>query len=246
MEGRIVVNVTAEDLGSGIEYVEFNTDGTGAWSDYDAPYLMPWNLNDTTLGSHFIIVEVRDNAGNTVTKTHYFTVVDTISPVLDSPDDVEFTVGETGYTIDWDPTDIRPASFEVFVEGVRTFTGVWNASSEHIVVELDGLSVGTYNYTCVVFDDAGNSVFDTVIVTVNELPTTSTATTPSVTITTMTTETTTETTSTSLSTTSTTQPTSSTSSTPPPGGDMTMILILVGAGGVLVIIIVIVLMKKRS
>jgi hypothetical protein len=154
-----------------------------------------------------------------VTKTHYFTVVDTIDPVLDSPSDVEFNVGETGYSIDWDPTDIRPATYEVFVDSVSTFSGDWNATSEHIVINLDGLAFGTYNYTCVVYDEAGNSVADTVIVTVNEVVTTPTGTT-------------------------TTEPT--TGPEPPGETPMELILIVAGAGGVVVILLLVVMLKKKK
>ena len=145
--------------------------------------------------------------------------MDTLDPVLDSPDDVEFTVGESGNNIDWDPTDNRPASYEVFVDTISTYTGLWNSSSEHIVIDLDDLAVGTYNYTCVVYDDAGNIHSDRVIVTVNEVVTTPTT---------------------------TTTPTSGTTTPPPTGGDMTMILIVAGAGvaGILVIVVVLWMKKK--
>jgi hypothetical protein len=219
-EGLLAITATAEDVGSGVEYVTFNPDGVGAVDDYTAPYSQNWNLDDESLGSHFIIVTVHDNAGHTVSKTHYITVVDTENPVLDTPADVEFTVGEVGYSIDWNPSDNRPGSYEVLVDTVSTYIGLWNSSSEHIVIALDGLSVGEYNYTCVVFDDAGNSFADTVIVTVNAEPTTTS--TP----------------------TETTEPTT----TPEPidGDPLGLILIIAGIGGVVAIIVVIVLLKKKT
>ncbi|MFW9835456.1 MAG: Ig-like domain-containing protein, partial [Candidatus Thorarchaeota archaeon] len=217
--GLLSITADVDDPGSGIEWVRFNADGSGAITDYTAPYSQNWNLDDETLGSHFVIVTVRDYAGHQVTKTHYFTVVDTIDPVLDSPSDVEFSVGETGYNIDWDPTDIRPATYEVLVDSVSTYSGDWNATSEHIVISLDGLAVGTYNYTCVVFDEAGNSIADTVIVTVNEVVTTPTGTT-------------------------TTEPT--TGPEPPGGNPMGLILIVAGAGGVVVILLLVVMLKKKE
>ncbi|MFW9840316.1 MAG: Ig-like domain-containing protein, partial [Candidatus Thorarchaeota archaeon] len=174
-----LLNITADvdDPGSGIEWVSFNADGSGAITDYTAPYSQNWNLDDETLGSHFVIVTVRDNVGLETTKTHYFTVVDTIDPVLNSPSDIEYTFGDSGNSIDWNATDIRPSSYEVFVDDVSTFTGSWNDTSEHIILDVDGLAVGTYNYTCVVYDEAGNSATDTVIVTVDEVATTPTTTT---------------------------------------------------------------------
>ncbi len=219
-EGLLAITATVDDPGSGVEYVTFNTDGVGPIDDYTDPYSQNWNLDDESLGSHFIIVTVHDNAGNTVSKTHYFTVVDTENPVLDTPADVEFTVGESGHSIDWGPSDNRPGSYEVLVDTISTYTGLWNSSSEHRVIDLDGLSVGTYNYTCVVYDDAGNSYADTVIVTVSEASTT----TPTPT--------------------ETTEPTT----TPEPtGGDpLGLILIVAGGAGVVVVILIIVMMKKKE
>lgn len=166
-EGLLTITATVDDSGSGVDWVEFNPDGVGAIRDYNVPYVQNWDLSDASLGSHFIIVTVSDFEGNTVSKTHYITVVDTVDPVLNSLADIEFTVGVSGYIIDWNPTDIRPASYEVFEGGVVTLSGIWNSSSEHIVVNLDNLAIGIYNYTCVVYDEAGNNFADTVIVTVN-------------------------------------------------------------------------------
>ncbi|MFW9869132.1 MAG: Ig-like domain-containing protein [Candidatus Thorarchaeota archaeon] len=214
--GLITITADVADPGSGIEYVRFNADGSGAINDYDIPYQQNWNLDDESLGSHFVIVTVRDNVGLETTKTHYFTVVDTILPVIDSPTDVEYTAGETGNVIDWDPTDLRPSSYEVFVDDVSTFTGSWNDTSEHIVIDVDGLAAGSYNYPCVVYDDAGNIAADTVIVTVNEIVTT------------------------------TTTPTTSTTTPQPPPGDQTMILIITGAGVVVIFILVVLLRQKSK
>ncbi|MFW9807345.1 MAG: Ig-like domain-containing protein, partial [Candidatus Thorarchaeota archaeon] len=224
-----LLNITADvdDPGSGIEYVIFNPDGAGAVTDYSAPYSQNWNLDDETLGSHFVIVTVRDYAGHQVTKTHYITVVDTVDPVLNSPSDVEFTVGETGYMITWDPTDLRPATYEVFVDSVSTYSGDWNSSSELITINLDGLGVGTHNYTCVVYDDAGNNAADTVNVIVNAI---TTSTTPEPTTTSPT----------------TTGPTT----TPGPSGEPPLSLILAVAGigvvGVLLLVFVVTRRMKKE
>jgi hypothetical protein len=221
--GLLTITTDVEDPGSGIEYVIFNADGSGAITDYTAPYSQNWNLDDESLGSHLIIVTVRDNAGNEVTKTHYFTVVDTVAPVLDSPADIEFDEGETGYAIDWTPTDIRPTSYEVFVDEASTFVGTWNSTTEHIIVHLDGLTSGEYNYTCVVYDEGGNSAFDMVMVTVNEGFTTTTTTT-------------------SPTTTGT-----ATSSEPTGGADLlTPLLLVVAIGVVGVLLIVFVVLPKMK
>ena len=227
--GLLTITADVADLGSGIQWVSFNPDGSGSVTDYSAPYQQNWNLDDESLGSHFVVVTVRDNVGHQVTKTHYFTVVDTIDPVLNSPSDIEYTFGEIGNSIDWNGTDIRPSSYEVFVDDVSTFTGSWNDTSEHIVIDVDGLAAAIYNYTCVVYDEAGNIAVDTVFVTVEAAPTT---TTPS---------------TTTPTTTSPTTTTPTTSDTGPPA-DLTPLVVVavVGVVGILLVVFVVIPRMKKA
>jgi hypothetical protein len=226
--GLLSIEATALDPGSGIEYVSFNPDGGGAINDYTAPYSQNWNLDDESLGSHYIIVTARDNEGHTATMTHYITVIDDVDPVIESPDDIEFTEGEVGQSVIWNGTDIRPDHYVILEDGITVAGNDWNSSLEVFSYSLDGLEVGTYNYTCVIYDEAGNSVADTVIVTVNAEPTT---TEPTTTVPTSTEPTTTE-------------PTT----TPEPTGEdpLGMILIVVGIGVVGLLLVVFVVIPKMK
>lgn len=174
VEGLIQINVTADDVGSGVDYVDFIIVGVDSQSDSIAPYSYDWQTDIVDLGMYTIEVIVRDIAGNTYSYSINVSVVDTMSPVVNEPPDDEFDEGTTGHFIVWDPGDPRPNSYEVLVDDIVAFSGLWNSSAEKINVSLDGLSAGVYNYTCVIYDDAGNSFADTVIVTVDALPTTST------------------------------------------------------------------------
>jgi nitrous oxidase accessory protein NosD len=88
------------------------------------------------------------------------------SPLLDSPDDIEFEEGTTNHSIVWSPSILSPASYRVHRNGSLVVdSGVWNGS---IIVSVDGLSLGAYNYTLTIFDARGNSASDTVFVTVVE------------------------------------------------------------------------------
>ena len=176
-EGLLPITADADDgAGSGIEYVTFNPDGSGGINDYTAPYSQNWNLDDEALGLHFIIVTAHDNAGNSVTKTYYITIVDNIAPSIDSPVDVVMTVGDIGRQVNWSIGDPRPHNFTVYENGAEKTSGSWSAESYFILIGLDGYLAGEYNFTLVVFDDAGNWSADTVLVTVNEETTTETTT----------------------------------------------------------------------
>jgi hypothetical protein len=220
--GLLTITADVDDPGSGIEWVRFNPDGLGAVTDDTFPYSQNWNLDDEVLGSHFVIVTVRDNVGHQVTKTHYFTVVDTIDPTLSSPDDIEITDEAVGQAISWNGTDVRPDHYVILEDGVTVAGNDWNSSLEVITYSLEGLTIGTYNYTCVVYDEAGNSAVDTVMVTVTDVVTTPTTTT----------------------TTPITSPTTTT--TPPPPGDMTMLLVVTGVGVAAIIIVIVVFQMKKK
>jgi plastocyanin len=238
-EGLLSITADADDAGAGVEYVTFNPDGASAINDYTAPYSQNWNLDDAALGSHFIDVTVRDNAGNEVTKRHYITVVDTIDPAIDSPDDIEIYEGDVGEFVTWDPTDGRPDHYVILEDGITVAGNDWNSTSETISYSLDGLSVGEYNYTCIVWDAVGNSVSDSVIVTVSEVITTPTTTTEPTT----TEPTTSEPTSTDTGTTDTT----TTTGGPTGGGDiLTPLLLVAGIGVVGVLLVVFVVLPKMK
>ena len=162
--GDMTIEVTADDTGSDIEYVEFFLGETLLATDYAAPYSYYVYLEIYDLGMYSVNVTAYDNAGNTASDSINITIVDGISPDITPLDDVILDEGVLGEVIDWDPTDTRPASYEVYVDDILSNSGLWNSSSEHVIVSLDGLEAGIYNYTCIVYDDGGNMDSDTVMV----------------------------------------------------------------------------------
>ncbi len=106
-----------------------------------------------------------------------FQVVDTVAPTIDHPPDISYTVGDTGNTISWTPSDHTNGTYAIYVDDELVESADWNGPA--ISFDADGLAVGMHNVTIVVSDDSGNSVVDTVMVTVNEVgQTPTTATTP--------------------------------------------------------------------
>ena len=125
-------------------------------------------------------------------------VPDVTPPIIDSPSDINYDVVTTGHTITWNATDDHPTEFNVQLNGTVVLSGGWDG--QPIVINVDYLGPGTYEYKLTVFDKGWNNATDSVIITVTgELPTTATTTT-----TTTSTTTTSTTTSTSTTTTTTT------------------------------------------
>ena len=120
----------------------------------------------------------KNSEGNSSTDTVYVAVVDGTPPVLTHPNDLTYSEDSTGHTISWQGTENYPSHYEVFKNGSIYRSGPWNSSSEVISVSVDGLTQGAFLFVIVVYDIAGNSAMDTVVVRVLEPPTTTTTTEP--------------------------------------------------------------------
>lgn len=91
--------------------------------------------------------------------------IDTTKPYISRPANIEYNEGETGNEIDWIPIDDFPRNYEVLSNNSVIQSGQWN-STEWITINVDGLSVGVYNYTIWIDDQSGQTNVDTVWVTV--------------------------------------------------------------------------------
>jgi WD40 repeat protein len=89
-----------------------------------------------------------------------------IQPTIDSPSDIAYYEGQKGHFITWRPTDDNPSHFNITRDGDVVNSSSWDGGS--ITVYVDGLSVGTYDYECTVYDISGSSASDEVRVTVTE------------------------------------------------------------------------------
>jgi hypothetical protein len=172
-------------------YVEESLARAGLWnSSLEAISI---SVYSQTLGTFNYTIVVFDEAGFYNTSTVMVTVADLTPPTIDSPSDITYTVGETGSSITWSPSDLHPISYEIHRDGALQDSDSWTIDMTTISISVDGLAVGSYTYRIEVIDIGGNEVSDEVTVTVLSLPT-STTTTTSTTSTTTTTATTTGTT----------------------------------------------------
>ncbi len=125
-----------------------------------------WNLEPSRLIS-YIGIQWRKGAGiyldyfvNDINITGEFKEVISI----DSPDDIIYPVNATGNILSWIPFSTIPDSFELFVNDELVDSGSWNGSV--ISVNVDGLVPGIHNYSIHVYNTAGESATDWVLVMV--------------------------------------------------------------------------------
>ncbi|MHA1614466.1 MAG: right-handed parallel beta-helix repeat-containing protein [Candidatus Thorarchaeota archaeon] len=197
---------------------------TQPWDGY-SPIII--HLNTYSVGTYNFILQVYSIGSSFDSDFVTVTILDTTTPIIDEPPNVEYTFSETGNSITWYPMDSYPSSYQIYQNSILIDDGIWDGSQ--ISINVDGLSVGTWIYEIVVYSMT-MSANDTVLVTVNSITTSTTTTT---------------TTTTSTSTTTTTSEGNTTTSTVD-GFDATMIIVAGGIGGTAIVIILLIILKKRN
>lgn len=116
------------------------------WSDYSGagPYHIPG------------LVSKNDSLPTLLT--------DSLAPSVSGDEDVRLYVGETGHYIHWNSSDAHMFMFTMYLDGSQVSGGYWYGGQ--LEFTLDGLSVGSHNYTASFYDCAGNMASDQIWVSV--------------------------------------------------------------------------------
>jgi hypothetical protein len=127
------------------------------------------DIDNLEVGIYSYTIVITDAFANSVTDAVLVTVADTTAPVLTGPADITYGEDPTdpALLLSWTATDLYPGTYAIFQNGTEIASGAWTAGTP-IVLELDILTVGVYNFTIVITDASGNSVSDTVIITITE------------------------------------------------------------------------------
>ena len=144
----------------------------GPWTGSDVTYF----VSGHDFGTYNYTIIFEDTSGNTGSDTVLVYADDTIAPTVTSPLNIYYVEGTTGSLIVWNATDLHPYSYSIYRDDVLIRSGGW-AEDNIITISVDGLAPGDYSYSVQVFDVSGNSVSDSVIVSVGASGTTSTTTT---------------------------------------------------------------------
>lgn len=125
------------------------------WSDYSGK-----DDNDNGIGDNPYYI-----SGSAGSQDNYPIWLDPI--VINHPTDIDYIEGDTGHNITWIATDNNPNAYKIMKEGVEIVSDTWS-SGDSLIVDVDGLSSGDYNYTIIIWDNYDNVVTDTVIVSVSK------------------------------------------------------------------------------
>ncbi|MHA2323330.1 MAG: hypothetical protein ACXACG_16995 [Candidatus Thorarchaeota archaeon] len=142
-------------------YLDGVVEESGSWNGSSFIY----NVDGYDVGVVEYLLNVFDLAGNNnsdLVMVHILAEPDVLT--IDHPDDIVYNVGNTGNNITWTPSSYYPGMYQLFVNNELVDSGLW--FGDQIVVDVDGLSPGIYNYTLRVLNIDEESVSDEVIVTV--------------------------------------------------------------------------------
>ena len=93
--------------------------------------------------------------------------------ITDAPSDFTVESDYTGVSISWTATETNPNTYTIELQGSGRVVGpgLWSSGVAIIYNVPDGLAVGDYIYTVNFTDQYGNSVIDTITLTVREVST---------------------------------------------------------------------------
>jgi len=169
-------NITIEEMSTGNllnwEVYDDNMDSYTIYKDGILYSSGDWNnpsINVTVdgfgIGIYNFTLLVQDINLRTNTSTVFVHVVDSTPPAIDHPSDINTT--NSSVSITWQVSDNHPSTYTVFLDAEELTSGPWTSGTP-VTIDLTDLTVGTYNVTIQFFDESGNYVTDTVLVTVQE------------------------------------------------------------------------------
>ena len=164
--------VNATDAGWGIKHYWLNDTYNFMIGNYSGEVTANSSL---AIGVYGLEVRCYDYLDNFCSATFKVTVDDTIVPeFLMLADDMEFFEFETGtFALYWEVSDINLENYIIYLNGTEVDSGDLEGGWQTINYEvlLDGLSVGTYNYTIVVTDIVGHTISDQALLVILPSPT---------------------------------------------------------------------------
>ncbi|MHA2032150.1 MAG: hypothetical protein ACW99Q_22495, partial [Candidatus Kariarchaeaceae archaeon] len=172
IEGSIgnTINWTASDNYANMYYVysQGSIYSSDIWTDNILEIV---SIDGLDIGIYNFTVLIVDESSNSVKFTVFVTVIDTSSPVIiNDTGSLEMIVGTSDNTLLWSASDKNAGAYEIYRDGAILSTSTWISQTE-ISIDLDGLSIGEYNFTIVFYDTSNNSVQSISLVSVKFIKT---------------------------------------------------------------------------
>ncbi|RMG28551.1 MAG: hypothetical protein D6732_18575 [Methanobacteriota archaeon] len=139
---------------------------SGSW---DNPSYITVPVSSSVNGVYNFTLAANDTSGNQITTSVFITVTDLTVPIITSQPNtpVSYNEGSTGNLLTWTATDKHAGTAQLFRNGTAIASQSWTSGAPNSF-NVDGLSLGVYNFTVVFTDQYGNAVSHQVILTVTD------------------------------------------------------------------------------
>lgn len=140
---------------------------TGPWS---AATELSTSLNGLLKGIYNFTIYLQDWNNNIRQHSVIITIVDNTKPSFDvEPTLTSMTEDTVNNKLTWIIRDLHPATYSIYRNGtIQGTTQLWSEAPFSVVVSLDGLLKGDYNFTIFINDTSSNWAESTVIVQVRD------------------------------------------------------------------------------
>ncbi len=153
------------------KYVIYKNSSTVVKQGYWSTGIIQYLLTNLTVNTWELNLTVWDESDNWNSSVVIVTVLpgresESTAPVIALMSDLTIEFGSTGNIATFRVFDEHPGSIEVLLDGTRISQLPWFDANQKVVVSLDGLAIGTYNFTLVAWDIFGNSASRSITVQV--------------------------------------------------------------------------------
>ncbi len=129
-------------------------------------YTVRLDVSPLDVGNYTFVIYAYDQYGfssnSTITVNIY---PDVRAPVISSSGNVTYEEGFTGYNVTWYVDETNPSGYNITKDG-ELYLNNTNWDGSNITISVDGLSVGTHNFTIIMWDIFNQTSNQTTIVIV--------------------------------------------------------------------------------
>ncbi|MFX1283054.1 MAG: hypothetical protein ACFFB5_05330 [Promethearchaeota archaeon] len=122
------------------------------------------NLEETLPGDYNYTLIVTDESGNIGKESVSVQMHDYTPPLIRIPANIIYSEGTTGHAILWEIIEANPLNYSVYCNGALITSGT--DLSLNFTLSVDGLTLGSYEYVILVYDESGMSHTSSCYVTV--------------------------------------------------------------------------------
>jgi len=127
------------------------------------------SIDGLDLGIYNYTIYVFDGLGESIEDQVTISVENYIPTLSNPPTNINYEYSATGNELSWTITDnsVNNPTYVIYRNGTELVNQSWT-SGVPITINIDGLSIGIYNYTIIISDEMGEIVSDEVIVIVTQ------------------------------------------------------------------------------